>query len=464
MPDWTVADAKNRFSELVTKALEEGPQTVTRRGKSVVVAPAAVLAARGPMAVGRVEFEHHAPVPARALRVLLIIGGGIAAYKSLELIRLLSKSGVKTRAILTNAGAEFVTPLSVGALSEDKVYRELFDLTDEAEMGHIELSRSADLVVVAPATADLLAKAANGIANDLASTALLATDKRVVMAPAMNVRMWEHKATQRNLKRLEADGVAFVGPDVGAMACGEFGPGRMAEPEAIRDAILRLLTNEQALAGKRVLVTAGPTIEPIDPVRFLSNRSSGKQGYAIAAALAARGADVTLVSGPVALGEPPGVRVKRVETALEMLGAVEASLPADAFISVAAVADWRPDQCADEKIKKAKSGLPKIGLTENPDILATLSRPGPKRPALVIGFAAETNDVEAHARAKIEKKGCDWIVANDVSGDVMGGDENEILLIRRDSAERWPPMGKDKVAGRLADEIATALQEARARL
>ncbi|NWG52765.1 MAG: bifunctional phosphopantothenoylcysteine decarboxylase/phosphopantothenate--cysteine ligase CoaBC [Hydrogenophilaceae bacterium] len=391
------------------------------------------------------------------MRVLLIIGGGIAAYKSLELIRLLRQSGVAVRAILTEAGAQFVTPLSVGALSEDKVYGDLFDLTDEAEMGHIELSRSADLVVVAPATADLMAKAANGIANDLASTALLATDKRVLMAPAMNVRMWTHPATQRNLTRLAADGVVMVGPDEGAMACGEFGPGRMAAPAAIRDAIIRLLNNEaRPLAGKHALVTAGPTIEPIDPVRFLSNRSSGRQGYAIAAALAAAGARVSLVSGPVALADPPGVTVKRVETALEMLGACEAALPADVFVSVAAVADWRPDRCAEEKIKKGQAAKA-IGLTENPDILATLSKPGPNRPGLVIGFAAETEHVEAHARAKIAKKGCDWIVANDVSGDVMGGVENEVLLIRRDGAERWPRMAKEAVAARLADAVAAAL-------
>jgi phosphopantothenoylcysteine decarboxylase/phosphopantothenate--cysteine ligase len=396
------------------------------------------------------------PATVESKRVLLIIGGGIAAYKSLELIRLLSKAGVKTRAILTKAGAEFVTPLSVGSLSGDKVYTDLFDLTDEAEMGHIQLSRSADLVVVAPATADLMAKAANGLANDLASTALLATDKPVLMAPAMNVRMWLHAATQRNVQRLKADNVRMIGPDEGDMACGEYGPGRMAEPEAIRDEILRLLS-DGPLKGKKVLVTAGPTIEPLDPVRFLSNRSSGKQGYAIAAALAALGAEVKLVSGPVALADPPGVTVQRVETALEMLGACEAALPLDAAVCVAAVADWRPDQCANEKIKKSASGLPAIALTENPDILATLSKPGKKRPKLVIGFAAETEKVEEHARAKIAQKGCDWIIANDVSGDVMGGENNEVLLITRDRTEAWPQMAKDQVAKKLAAEIAKAL-------
>lgn len=389
-------------------------------------------------------------------RVLLILGGGIAAYKSLELIRALSKAGVKTRAILTKAGAEFVTPLSVGALSGDKVYSDLFDLTDENEMGHIELSRSADLVVVAPATADLMAKAANGIANDLASTALLATDKPVLMAPAMNVRMWLHPATQRNLARLQADGVRFVGPDEGDMACGEYGPGRMAEPEAILDAILAMLS-EGPLKGKHALVTAGPTVESIDPVRFISNRSSGKQGYAIAAALAELGARVTLVSGPTGLAAPPGVAIKRVESAREMLAACRHALPADVAICVAAVADWRPAQAAAAKLKKDKMGAPSVELVENPDILATLSKPGTARPRLVVGFAAETDHVEEHARAKIAKKGCDWIVANDVSGDVMGGAENEVLLIKKDSAEAWPRMAKDAVARKLAAEIAETL-------
>lgn len=388
--------------------------------------------------------------------VLLIIGGGIAAYKSLELIRLLAKAGVKTRAILTTAGAEFVTPLSVGALTQDKVYQDLFNLTDESEMGHIELSRSANLVVVAPATANLMAKAANGLANDLASTALLATDKPVLMAPAMNVRMWLHPATERNRARLEADGVSFVGPDEGDMACGEFGPGRMAEPEAIKAAILAMLA-DGPLKGKRALVTAGPTLEPIDPVRFISNRSSGKQGYAIAQALAELGADVTLISGPTNLTAPFGVTLKRVESARDMLAASEAALPLDVAVMVAAVADWRPTEMADEKLKKDKTGIPAISLMENPDILATLAKAGKRRPKLVIGFAAETENVEEHARAKIAKKGCDWIVANDVSGDVMGGDENQVLLITRAGAEAWPRMGKDAVARKLAAEIANAL-------
>lgn len=456
--DWAVAEAKNRFSELMTKALTEGPQRVTRRGETVVVSSPAAFAAQSPAPEGRVEFEHHEPKPAKDRRVLLIIGGGIAAYKSLELIRLLSKAGVKTRVILTAAGRAFVTPLSVGALTQDKVYEELFDLTAEAEMGHIELSRSADLIVVAPATADLMAKAANGFANDLASTALLATDKKVLMAPAMNVRMWTHPATQRNVRRLEADGVRMVGPNAGDMACGEYGPGRMAEPNEIRDAILAMLS-DGPLRGKRIVVTAGPTIEAIDPVRFISNRSSGKQGYAIAAALAELGAEVRLVSGPVALPDPAGVKVVRVESALEMLGATEAGLPADAAVCVAAVADWRPDACADEKIKKdARGAAPAIALTENPDILATLSRSGAKRPKLVIGFAAETNDVDTFARAKLAKKGCDWIVANDVSGDVMGGADNEVAIYTKDGeVRRWPRMSKEKVARRLAEAVAGAL-------
>jgi phosphopantothenoylcysteine decarboxylase / phosphopantothenate---cysteine ligase len=388
-------------------------------------------------------------------RVLLIIGGGIAAYKSLELIRLLAKEGVKTRAVLTKAGSEFVTPLAVGALTQDKVYQDLFNLTDENEMGHIELSRSADLVVVAPATANLMARAANGVADDLASTTLLATDKPVLMAPAMNVRMWLHAATQRNLAQLNADGVAFIGPDDGEMACGEYGPGRMAEPEAIRDAILALLS-EGPLKGRKAIVTAGPTLEALDPVRFLSNRSSGKQGYALAGALARLGAEVTLVSGPTSLTAPLGVKLRRVESARDMLAACEDALPADVAAMVAAVADWRPSKAAKKKIKKGEAAAA-IELTENPDILALLSKPSKKRPALVIGFAAETDNVEVNARAKIAKKGCDWIVANDVSGDVMGGDDNQVMLISRDGAQSWPRMSKALVADKLAAEIAAAL-------
>ena len=392
-------------------------------------------------------------------RVLLIVGGGIAAYKALELTRLLRKAGIAVRPILTRAGAAFVTPLSLSALAEDKVYAELFSLTDEAEMGHIELSRSADLVVVAPATADLMAKAAHGLAGDLASTTLLATDKPVLMAPAMNVRMWQHAATQRNLAILKADGVRFVGPDDGAMACGEFGPGRMAEPAVIFAAIHAALGDATGpLSGKRAIVTAGPTAEPIDPVRLLTNRSSGKQGYAIAGALAALGADVTLVSGPTALPTPTGVRRVDVETARQMLAACEAALPAEIAVCVAAVADWRPDVLGTSKIKKGAGGPPAIALVENPDILATLSK-AQARPRLVVGFAAETDDVEAHAAVKLKRKGCDWIVANDVSIEgTMGGDQNAVAIVSAAGVERWDRMAKDEVARRLAARIAEAFE------
>ena len=392
--------------------------------------------------------------------MLLIVGGGIAAYKALELVRLLRKAGVPVRPILTAAGARFVTPLSLAALAEDEVRADLFAVEDEAKMGHIELSRSADLVVVAPATADLMAKAAQGLADDLASTTLLATDTPVLMAPAMNVRMWEHPATQRNLAKLRADGVSFVGPDDGAMACGEFGPGRMAEPAAIAEAVLAALKPREpgAFAGRHVLVTAGPTAEPIDPVRVLTNRSSGKQGYAIASALAKLGARVTLVSGPTALQAPAGVDRVEVETALQMLAACEAALPADAAVCVAAVADWRVDAAFGVKLKKAPGGPPTFTLVENPDILATLAKAGPARPRLVVGFAAETSDLEAQARAKLARKGCDWIVANDVSQDgIMGGDDNEVLLISAAGNECWERASKRAVAERLASRIAEAL-------
>jgi phosphopantothenoylcysteine decarboxylase/phosphopantothenate--cysteine ligase len=398
-------------------------------------------------------------------RVLLIVGGGIAAYKALELTRLLRKAGVAVRPILTKAGAEFVTPLTLSALAEDKVYGELFSLTDEAEMGHIELSRSADLVVVVPATADLIAKAAHGLAGDLASTTLLATDKPVLMAPAMNVRMWLHPATRRNIETLTTDGVLFVGPDDGAMACGEFGPGRLAEPPVIFEAVMAALEGPAAqfvkggpLVGKHALVTAGPTFEPIDPVRGITNRSSGRQGYAIAAALAKLGARVTLVSGPVALPTPLGVDRVDVETARDMLAACQAALPADVGVFVAAVADWRIDEVFGTKLKKDKGGPPALTFVENPDILATLSASGPRRPKLVIGFAAETNDVEAHARAKLARKGCDWIIANDVTEPgVMGGDENAVLLISKHKTERWTRAAKDSVAHDLAQRIAQYL-------
>jgi phosphopantothenoylcysteine decarboxylase/phosphopantothenate--cysteine ligase len=393
-------------------------------------------------------------------RILLIVGGGIAAYKALELTRLLRKAGIGVRPILTQAGAQFVTPLSLSALAEDKVYSELFSLTDEAEMGHIQLSRSADLVVVAPATADLMAKAAQGLAGDLATTTLLATDKPVLMAPAMNVRMWNHPATRRNLATLKGDGVRFVGPDEGAMACGEFGPGRMAEPAEIFAAIQSMLDGVAPgpLAGKRAIVTAGPTAEPIDPVRLLTNRSSGKQGYAIAAALAELGADVTLVSGPTALAAPAGVRRIEIETAREMLAACEAALPADIAVCVAAVADWRPEAVGAAKIKKGADGPPAIALVENPDILAALSK-GAHRPKLVVGFAAETDNVETHAQAKLARKGCDWIVANDVSiAGTMGGDDNAVAIVSAAGIERWERVHKSEVARKLAARMAEVFQ------
>ena len=392
-------------------------------------------------------------------RILLIIGGGIAAYKSLSLIRLLKTAGAAVTPVLTRAGAEFVTPLSVSALAGEKVHSALFDLTDEAEMGHIQLSRVADLVVVAPATADLMAKLATGRAEDLASTLLLATDTPVLMAPAMNVRMWEHPATQRNLATLKADGVAFVGPDAGEMACGEYGPGRMAEPEAIFAAIAAALT-DGPLKGRHVLVTSGPTHEPIDPVRYIANRSSGAQGTALAAALRDLGAKVTFVTGPASVPPPDGVQVVRVETAREMLQAVTAALPADAAVMAAAVADWRVANAGAQKMKKDASGrAPALEFAENPDILATVAK-GALRPRLVVGFAAETEHVVDHATAKRARKGCDWIVANDVSPEtgIMGGTENAVVLISEVGSETWPRMGKDQVARALAQRIAEALQ------
>jgi phosphopantothenoylcysteine decarboxylase/phosphopantothenate--cysteine ligase len=391
-------------------------------------------------------------------RILLIIGGGIAAYKALELIRLIQKAGGSVVPVLTRAGSEFVTPLSVGALAKSKVHQALFDLTSEAEMGHIELSRSADLLVVAPATADLLAKMTAGRADDLASTLLLATDKRVLVAPAMNVRMWQHPATQRNLGVLQSDGVLFVGPDEGEMACGEYGPGRMAEPAAIVRAIDAVLGGGP-LAGRHVVVTSGPTHEPIDPVRYIANRSSGAQGAALAAALRDLGARVTFVTGPAVVPPPEGVTVVSVETAREMAAAVEAALPADAAVMAAAVADWRVANASGQKLKKDGTGkAPALEFAENPDILATLSK-SQRRPRLVVGFAAETTDVVTHATAKRARKGCDWIVANDVSPatGIMGGAENAVTLISDAGAEAWPRMGKDAVARRLAARIAEAL-------
>ena len=393
-------------------------------------------------------------------KVLLIVGGGIAAYKALELVRLIARAGGETRVILTEAGAEFVTPLSLAALSGHPVRAGLFHPDDETSMGHIELSRWADLVVVAPATAGLIAKAANGLADDLASTTLIATDKRVLLAPAMNVRMWLHPAVQANVARLKGfegfHGVAVVGPDEGEMACGEHGPGRMAEPAAILEAIEGLLAGAagRPLTGRRAVIPAGPTFEPIDPVRGLTNRSSGKQGYAIAAALAELGAEVTLVSGPTGLNAPAGVIRIDVESALEMQAATRAALPADIAVLSAAVADWRVDTVAGGKIKKGPGGPPTLALIENPDILAGIAAPGPDRPALVVGFAAETSDLEANARAKLSRKGCDWIVANDVSDEVFGADGNAVLLISSEGTEAWPRQSKTAVARALAARIA----------
>lgn len=402
----------------------------------------------------------------RKSRILLLIGGGIAAYKCLDLIRRLRERGASVRCVMTRAAQEFITPLSVGALSADHVFTDLFDRQDEHDVGHIRLSREADLLVVAPATADLMAKLATGQANDLASTVLLATDKPVLMAPAMNPHMWEHPATQRNARTLREDGVHFVGPNRGEMAeSGEAGEGRMAEPMEIVAAIEALLdTGEKPLAGRKVIVTSGPTHEVIDPVRYIANRSSGKQGHAIASALARLGASVHLVSGPVSIPDPQGVTTTHVETARQMREAVEAALPADAGVFVAAVADWRPAVETAEKIKKKQGeGAPTLELTENPDILAGVGH-HEKRPALVIGFAAETQDLFKNARAKLNKKGADIIVANDVShdsgvgpGGVMGGDRNSVVIVSQDGHDEWPEMGKDDVAERLAQLIADRL-------
>jgi len=392
-------------------------------------------------------------------KVLLVIGGGIAAYKALDLIRRLAERGAWVVPVMTRAAEEFVTPLSVSALAGHKVYRDLFDLTDEAEMGHIELSRAADLIVVAPATADLMARMAAGVANDLATTLLLATDKQVLIAPSMNVRMWTHPATQRNLRVLHEDGILTVGPDEGDMACGEFGPGRLAEPLEIVAAIAQVFSLGP-LAGRHVLVTSGPTHEPIDPVRYIANRSSGAQGSALAEALTGLGAAVTFVTGPATAPRPRGCRVVEVQTAAEMARAVEAALPADAAVFAAAVADWHVVGAGKSKIKKTGSGdMPALKFAENPDILATVAQRAAGRPQLVVGFAAETDDLIAHARAKLARKGCDWIVANDVRPEtgIMGGQENAVTLVSASGEEPWPRLTKRETARRLAAKIAEAL-------
>ncbi|ODR95578.1 bifunctional phosphopantothenoylcysteine decarboxylase/phosphopantothenate synthase [Methyloceanibacter stevinii] len=395
-------------------------------------------------------------------RILLIVGGGIAAYKALELVRRLRERGASVRVVLTEGGAQFVTPLSFAVLSGEEAFTDLFDLKDEAEIGHIQLSREADLVVVAPATADLLAKMANGLANDLASTVLMATDKTVLVAPAMNVRMWEHPATMRNVATLRADGVRFVGPEAGDMACGEFGPGRMAEPEDIADAIERVLPGARgaSLVSRHVLITSGPTYEPIDPVRYIANRSSGKQGHALARAAKDMGARRTLISGPTHLPDIPGVTTVKVETAADMLDAALGALPADVAICAAAVADWRAATQALEKLKKEEGQTAlSLALARNPDILATLAAPGARRPTLVIGFAAETETIITHAQEKLSRKGADWIVANDVSPDtgIMGGDRTEVHLVSASGVEDWPAMGKDEMAVKLLGRAAEAL-------
>ncbi|HET9903688.1 MAG TPA: bifunctional phosphopantothenoylcysteine decarboxylase/phosphopantothenate--cysteine ligase CoaBC [Xanthobacteraceae bacterium] len=395
-------------------------------------------------------------------RILLIIGGGIAAYKSLDLIRRLRERGFAVRVVMTKAAQAFVTPLAAGSLAGERAFADLFSQAEEFDVGHIRLARDCDLVAVAPATADLMAKAAHGLADDLASAVLLATDRPVLMAPAMNPRMWAHPATRRNTETLARDGVSFVGPNEGEMAeAGERGLGRMAEPVEIADAIVARLAGALArpLAGRRILVTSGPTHEAIDPVRYIANRSSGKQGHAIAAAAAAAGAEVTLVSGPVSLPDPPKVRTVKVESAREMLAAVEAALPVDIAVFAAAVADWRVDRPGTQKLKKGETAPPALTFVENPDILATVARHGTSRPPLVIGFAAETENVIEHAKAKLARKGCDWIVANDVSREagVMGGDSNTVHLVTRAGAESWPTLSKDEVARKLVARIAAAV-------
>jgi phosphopantothenoylcysteine decarboxylase/phosphopantothenate--cysteine ligase len=453
------------------RSMEDEARTILREAAAVeegkVEATKHHRAAPSDGAVEQTPPRERLPAPGTK-RVLLIIGGGIAAYKSLELIRRLKEHGLAVRCILTRAAQEFVTPLSAGALSAERVFTDLFDPTTEFDVGHIRLAREADLIVVAPATADLLAKMAGGHADDLASAVLLATNRPVLVAPAMNPRMWAHPATRRNLARIASDGVAVVGPNVGEMAeAGEAGIGRMAEPLEIAAAALPLLgkdDRDKPLAGKRMIVTSGPTHEPIDPVRYIANRSSGKQGHAIAAAAAAAGADVTLVCGPVNLPDPLGVTTVEVETAREMFAAVKQALPADIAVFAAAVADWRVDQPNANKIKKQAGGSPTLGLVENPDILAAVAHDAHVRPRLVIGFAAETEHIIEHAKAKLVRKGCDWIVANDVSATtgVMGGDRNTVHLVTAQGVESWPPQSKEQVAqalvARIADTLAGAEQ------
>jgi phosphopantothenoylcysteine decarboxylase / phosphopantothenate---cysteine ligase len=446
------------------RSMEDEARTILRSAAGEELkAEAATGQRRAPR---RDPVQQGAPEPgggAGTGRVLLIVGGGIAAYKSLDLIRRLRERGTAVRCILTKAAQEFITPLAAGALAGERAFTDLFDAVTEFDVGHIRLARETDLVIVAPATADLMAKMAGGHADDLASAVLLATDRPVLIAPAMNPRMWEHAATRRNLAQLVADGVAVVGPNAGEMAeAGEAGTGRMAEPLEIAAAVepyLAALGGERSLAGRRVLVTSGPTHEPIDAVRYIANRSSGKQGHAIAAAAAAAGAEVTLVCGPVNLPDPIGVKTVRVETAQEMLAAVSQALPADVGVFAAAVADWRIDKPTASKLKKQDGATPRLALVENPDILATVAHKASGRPPLVIGFAAETHRIVEHAKEKLARKGCDWIVANDVSTEsgVMGGDRNTVHLVTARGVESWPPQSKDEVARALVARIAAAL-------
>ena len=444
------------------RSMEDEVRTILGHAVQDALQPATATSAAQPA----VEPDRQ-PEPGRgdSKRVLLVIGGGIAAYKSLDLIRRLKERGAAVRVVMTDAAQQFVTPLAAGALTGERAYTELFDVVTEFDVGHIRLARDTDLIVVAPATADLMARMATGIASDLATAVLLATNRPVLLAPAMNPAMWSHPATRRNLARLVADGVAVVGPNAGEMAeAGEAGVGRMAEPLEITAAVERLLaaSADRPLAGKRVLVTSGPTHEPIDPVRYIANRSSGKQGHAIAAAAAAAGADVTLVSGPVTVPDPPGVRVVKVESARDMLTAVEAALPADVAIFAAAVADWRVAQAGKQKLKKGAGGPPTLAFVENPDVLATVAGRKTQRPLLVIGFAAETEKVVEHARGKLARKRCDWILANDVSAEsgVMGGDRNTIHLVTAAGVEDWPTQTKEEVARMLIDRIVAALKSA----
>jgi len=452
------------------RSMEEEARHLLAQHLDAGTAPRAAEETAAPSRRGRASAipsatEHPIGATLAGQQILLVIGGGIAAYKSLDLLRRLKEHGAAVRVVMTRAAQEFVTPLAAGAIAGERVHTDLFDSRSEFDVGHIRLAREADLIVVAPATADLMAKMAGGHADDLASAVLLATDRPVLIAPAMNPHMWKHRATQRNLAQLVEDGVALVGPNAGEMAeRGEAGTGRMAEPlEIVAAAEAMLARGPRPLAGKRVLITSGPTHEPIDPVRYIANRSSGKQGHAIAKAAAEAGAEVTLISGPVNVPDPPGVKVVRTESARDMLHAVEAALPADIAIFAAAVADWRVAQASGQKLKKGAAGTPRLALVENPDILATVAHMKRGRPPLVIGFAAETEHVVAHAKAKLKKKGCDWILANDVSAEsgVMGGDLNSIHLVTADGVESWPTQSKEEVARMVVERIAAAVAGAK---